>query len=262
MNLLAIGDVFGDAGKRAVAQWLPRLREEYDVSFTVVNVENVKRGKGVDAAGVRAVLDAGADCLTSGNHVWAHKGHEELLAREPRLLRPANYPDPCPGRGIFVGPSSAGPRVGVVNLQGRVFMAPVDDPFRAADRALDSLRARADVIVIDMHAEATSEKLALASYVDGRAAAVFGTHTHVQTADARVLPSGTGFITDLGMTGPYGGIIGMQRDPALRRFLTARPAAAEPSDSEPALRGALFEIDEGSGRCVAVRRIGRGGGGS
>ncbi len=262
MNLLAIGDVFGDAGRQMVVQILPRLREEFDASFVVVNVENIRRGKGVDAAGVRAVLEAGADCLTTGNHVWAQKGHEDLLAREARLLRPANYPEPCPGRGVFVGPSSAGPRVGVINLQGRVFMSPVDDPFRAADRMLEFLRERADIVVIDMHAEATSEKLALASHVDGRAAAVFGTHTHVQTADARVLASGTGYITDLGMTGPYGGIIGMQRDPALRRFLTARPATAEPATAEPGLRGALFEIDEGSGRCVAVRRIARGGGGS
>lgn len=262
MNLLAIGDVFGEAGRRAVVQWLPRLREEHDAAFVIVNVENIKAGRGVDAAGARAVLEAGADCLTSGNHVWAQKGHDQLLEREPRLLRPFNYPEPCPGRGLLVAPSAAGPRIAVVNLQGRVFMPPIDDPFRAADRALERLAGQADAILVDMHAEASSEKLALATYLDGRVAAVFGTHTHVQTADARVLPGGTGFITDLGMTGPYGGVIGMQREAALRRFLTARPGHADPSDGEPGLRGALFEIDEGSGRTTAVRRIARGAGGA
>jgi hypothetical protein len=262
MNVLAIGDVFGEAGKRAVAQWLPRLREEHDAAFVIVNVENVKAGRGVDASGVRAILEAGADCLTSGNHVWAQKGHDQLLQRESHLLRPYNYPDPCPGRGFLVAPSTAGPRIAVLNLQGRVFMPPIDDPFRAADRALEQLRGHADAILVDMHAEASSEKLALATYLDGRVAAVFGTHTHVQTADARILPGGTAFITDLGMTGPYGGVIGMQRESALRRFLTARPGHADPSDAEPGLRGAVFEIDEGSGRAIGVRRIARGAGGA
>ena len=262
MNLLAIGDVFGETGRRAVVQWLPRLREEHDAAFVIVNVENIKGGRGVDASGARAVLEAGADCLTSGNHVWAQKGHDQLLEREPRLLRPFNYPEPCPGRGLLVAPSTVGLRIAVLNLQGRVFMPPIDDPFRAADRALEQLAGRADAIVVDMHAEASSEKLALATHLDGRVAAVFGTHTHVQTADARVLPGGTGFITDLGMTGPYGGVIGMQREAALRRFLTARPGHADPSDGEPGLRGALFEIDEGSGRATAVRRITRGAGGA
>jgi len=262
MNLLAIGDVFGETGRRAVAQWLPRLREEHDAAFVVVNVENIKGGRGVDAAGARAMLEAGADCLTSGNHVWAQKGHDQLLEREPRLLRPFNYPEPCPGRGFLVAPSLAGLRIAVVNLQGRVFMPPVDDPFRAADRVLEQLSGRADAIVVDFHAEASSEKLALAAYLDGRVAGVFGTHTHVQTADARVLPGGTGYITDLGMTGPYSGVIGMQREAALRRFLTGRPGHADPSDGEPGLRGALFEIDEGSGRATAVRRLARGAGGA
>ncbi len=261
MRLLAIGDVFGNAGRRAVKEWLPRLRAEHEPGFVVVNVENLHNGKGVDAAGVREVLDAGADCMTSGNHVWAHRGYEKLLDSEDRLLRPLNYPDPCPGRGFGVGVSPEGVRVAVINLIGRVFMPPVDDPFRRVDEALLDLRGEADAIVVDVHAEATSEKLALGMHLDGRVSAVFGTHTHIQTADARVLPKGTGFITDLGMTGPYDSIIGLDATAVLARFRTARPAMANPSESGAGLRGALFDIDEGTGRCRAVTRIARGAGG-
>jgi hypothetical protein len=261
MKLLAVGDVFGNTGRRAVQQWLPRLREEFDAEIVVVNVENIHSGRGVDASGVRDVLAAGADVLTSGNHVWARKGHEALLDREPLLLRPANYPEPCPGRGLLVLPSPSGARVAVINLIGRIFMSPVDDPFRVADRLLEQIAGKADVVAVDMHAEATSEKLALASYLDGRVAAVFGTHTHVQTADARVLPGGTGFITDLGMTGPYGSIIGMTREAALQRFLTGRPHPSLVAEGEAGLRGALFDVDEANGRCRSVTRVVRGAGG-
>lgn len=262
MNLLAIGDIFGDPGRRALARWLPELREECAAGLVVVNVENARAGRGVDESSVRAAFDAGADCLTSGNHVWAGKHHARLLESEPRLLRPANYPDPCPGQGVTVVRSVEGHRVAVMNLIGRIFMAPVDDPFRVADEILEELRDEADVIVVDVHAEASSEKLALASHLDGRVSAVFGTHTHVQTADARVLPGGTGYITDLGMTGPYDSIIGLDREVALERFRTGRPVPSKPADQGPGLRGALFDIDDRDGRCREVTRVARGAGGS
>lgn len=261
MNLLAIGDLFGAAGRRAIRQWLPALREELAADAVVVNVENLHGGRGADAGEVAEVLRCGADCLTSGNHIWGHKGHERTLGGEPRLLRPANYPAPCPGRGYTVLATARGTRLAVINLQGRVFMSPVDDPFRAADRILDELKGQAELAVVDFHAEATSEKLALAHYLDGQVAAVFGTHTHVQTADARILPRGTGFITDLGMTGPYDSIIGMAADAALARFLTGRPVPNVPAEGGLGLRGALFTLDEKTARCVRIQRIARGAGG-
>jgi len=262
MKLLAIGDIFGTAGRKAAVTWIPRLRREFGASFVVANVENLHAGRGADAAEVRELLASGADCLTSGNHIWSQRGHEKLLEAEGRLLRPANYPDPCPGRGVAIGITPEGARVAVINLIGRLFLGPVDDPFRVADRLLAGLHGEAEVVVIDFHAEATTEKHALASYVDGRVSAVFGTHTHVQTADARVLARGTGYITDLGMTGPYDSIIGMDRDVALARFLTSRPSPGTPADGAPGLRGALFDIDEASGRCRSVERVARGGAGA
>ncbi len=261
LRLLAIGDVFGKTGLKAVQRWLPELIDEFDPGLVIVNVENLHNGRGVDPAGARDVLDAGADCLSSGNHIWGHRSHEKLLETQEALIRPANYPDPCPGRGVVVLDSRQGARVAVINLLGRVFMPPVDDPFLVADEILRELGKRADVIVVDMHAEASSEKLALARHLDGRVAAVFGTHTHVQSADARVLPRGTGFITDLGMTGPYDSIIGMDSETALRRFRSARPVRGLPASEDPGLRGALFEVDERSGRCLRVERVARGAGG-
>ncbi len=262
VKLLAVGDVFGDPGRKMVTTHLPRLRDELGAGLVIVNVENMHNGRGADAAGVRAILDAGADCLTSGNHIWSHKEHERLLERETRLLRPANYPEPCPGQGVTVVSSREGARVGVINLIGRLFMVPVDDPFRIADEIIAALAGKTDLIALDFHAEATSEKQALASYLDGRVAAIWGTHTHVQTADARVLPQGTGYITDLGMTGPYDSVIGMDRQPAIARFLTSRGARSIPAAQEAGLRGALFDLDESTGRCLAVTRIALGGGGS
>ena len=262
MKLLAIGDVYGAAGLRAVQRWLPRLREETAAGLVVVNVENLHGGRGADPEGVREVFDCGADCLTSGNHIWGHRTHARLLEDEPRLLRPANYPAPCPGRGAGVFSAAGGVRIAVINLQGRVFMQPVDDPFRCAAQLLEDLRGEYDVCIVDMHAEASSEKLALAMHLDGKIAALFGTHTHVQTADARILPSGTGYITDLGMTGPYDSIIVMEPDHALRRFRTGRPVRPAPATGDLGLRRAVFDIDAASGCCLDVVRIARGKGGT
>lgn len=261
MKILAIGDVFGAPGLRAVQKWLPRLREELEASLAVVNVENLHGGRGADPAAVRDILLAGADVLTSGNHIWGHRSHTKLLESEPRLLRPANYPPPCPGRGVGVFSTVEGLRLGVVNLIGRIFLQPVDDPFQLAEEIVEQLEGRCEAVIVDFHAEATSEKLALATVLDGRVAALFGTHTHVQTADARVLPGGTGFITDLGMTGPYDSVIGMETTAAIKRFRTARPVRNVPASGGIGLRGALFDVDEETGRCRGVTRVSRGAGG-
>ncbi len=261
MRLLAIGDVFGKAGRRAIRRWLPALRDETGAGLVVVNVENIHRGSGIDSAGVSEVLDAGADLLTTGNHVFSRSSNVRLLDESDRIIRPWNYPSPCPGRGAAVAASAEGVRVGVVQVLGRVFLQPVDCPFRAADDALEALSGRVDAVIFDVHAEATSEKAALAHHLDGRVAAVFGTHTHVQTADARVLPGGTGFITDLGMTGPHESIIGRDTAAILERMRTLRPTRAEAATDGIGLHGALFEIDESTGRCSTVERIARGEGG-
>lgn len=261
MKLLAIGDVFGEPGRRIVAHELPGLIDRLAADFVVVNVENMCHGRGVDSSGIKGMFEAGADCLTSGNHVWSQKDSERLLEKEPRLLRPANYPEPCPGNGVFIGSARNGSRVAVVNLIGRLFMTPVDDPFRVAEDCIDSLRDKADLIAVDFHAEATSEKQALAAHLDGRVAAFWGTHTHVQTADARVLPLGTGYITDLGMSGPYDSIIGMETTAAVQRFLSGRSVRTIPATRSSGLRGAAFDLDDSTGVCRSVERIALGAGG-
>ncbi len=261
MRVLAVGDVVGRPGRRAITRWLPGLLDELAPDLVVVNGENLRAGRGIDAPGLADLFDSGADVVTTGNHVWAHRSAGHLLEESPRVLRPANLPSPCPGRGWVVVPTEAGVRVAVVNLLGRIFMAPCDCPFQAADRVLERLRGEADVVVVDFHAEATSEKKALALHLDGRVAAVFGTHTHVPTADAQVLAGGTGFLTDLGMTGPHRSVIGLDPEVALARFRTARPVPQAVAEGGLGLHGALFEIDEGSGRCTAVTRISRGEGG-
>ncbi len=261
MRILAVGDVVGRPGRRAIARWLPGLVDEHQPDLVIVNGENLRAGRGIDAPGLTDLFDAGADVVTTGNHVWAHRSAEKLLEEFPRVLRPANLPEPCPGRGAVVVPTEAGVRVAVINLLGRVFMTPCDCPFRTADRLLERLGREADVVVVDFHAEATSEKKALALHLDGRVAAVFGTHTHVPTADAQVLPGGTGFLTDLGMTGPHDSVIGLDSEVALRRFLAARPVPQAVAEGGLGLHGAVFEIDEGSGRSTEVVRVARGGGG-
>lgn len=261
MRILAIGDVFGRPGLKALRRFLPDTIDALAPGVTIVNVENLHDGRGVDPAGARDVFDLGADALTTGNHVWGRREHEEVLDGDERILRPINYPPPCPGRGISIVTSRDGIRVAVINVIGRIFMQPVDCPFRTLDAALEETAGKADVVAVDVHAEATSEKAAVAHHLDGRVAAVFGTHTHVQTADARVLPSGTGFITDLGMTGPYASIIGKEPGGVLQRFLTGRPSHAATATGEIGMRGALFEVDEASGRCTSVARVAEGEGG-
>ena len=249
-----VGDVFGEPGRTALARLLPRLRQEHAIDCCVVNVENAAAGFGVTPAIARQFLAEGADVLTSGNHIWDKREIVEYIARENLLLRPANYPVGTPGVGhisVKCGPH----KVAVLNLMGRVFMLPIDCPFRKADEIVPELRRETPIVLVDMHAEATSESQAMGWYLDGRVSAVIGTHRHVQTADERVLPGGTAYITDVGMTGPTEGVIGVDRDVILQRFLQQMPVRFEPAKGPAALHGAVVVVDPDSGRALDIRRL-------
>lgn len=254
LSVLLIGDVFGEPGRRAVLGLVPRLRREHELDFVIANVENAAAGFGVTPAIARALLEGGVDVMTSGNHVWDKKEVLEYLDKESLLLRPANYPPGTPGAGSIVL-KAGGHRVAVLNLQGRVFMPTIDCPFRKADEELPRLREETPVIIVDMHAEATSEKQAMGWYLDGRASAVIGTHSHVQTADDRILPGGTAYLTDVGMTGPVDSVIGVARELAIQRFLSALPNRFEPAKGPAALHGAVLRIDPDSGKALGIHRL-------
>ncbi len=254
LKLLFIGDVFGEPGRRALERLLPRLREEWAVDLVVANGENAAGGLGLTARLARELWGCGVDVITTGNHVWKQRDLVPLLEDTDRVLRPANFPPGTPGRGQVMV-EAGGARIGVVNLQGRVYMAELDDPFRCLDGLLAGELAGAACVVVDMHAEASSEKQALAWYADGRVAAVVGTHTHVQTADQRILPQGTAFITDLGMTGPHRSVIGMDPAAAIARFTTQRPLRFKVAKGDVRLQGALVELDPDSGRALGIQRV-------
>lgn len=252
MRLLFVGDVVGKAGRRILEARLAGLQERYDVDFTVVNAENVAGGRGVTPALADDMLALGVDVLTSGNHIWAQRGIEEYLQREPRLLRPANYPPDAPGTGVFHGRARSGHAVIVINLQGRVFMQPIDCPFRALDELLEDIQEPGAAVLVDFHAEATSEKIGMGWHADGRVAALLGTHTHVPTADGRLLPAGTAYCTDVGMTGPYDSVIGTRPDLVLHRFITARPVRYQVAAGNPRVAGAVIDVDPETGLATAI----------
>jgi metallophosphoesterase (TIGR00282 family) len=254
LTVLIVGDVFGEPGRRALLDLLPRVKREHEVGLTIVNVENAAAGYGVTPAIGKSLLEGGVDVMTSGNHIWDKKEVLEYIAKENLLLRPANYPAGTPGTGFIV--VKAGPhKVGVLNLMGRVFLPTLDCPFRKADEVIPRLREETPIIVVDMHAEATSESQAMGWYLDGRVSAVVGTHRHVQTADERVLPGGTAYITDLGMTGPVDSVIGADRTLAIRRFLTGMPVRLEPAKGPVALHGVVVRLDQESGRALSIQRL-------
>jgi len=255
VKILFVGDVFGTEGRRILRRGLRRLRREHAPDLVIVNGENAAAGAGLTPETAEEILHAGADAITTGNHVWDKKEIVPFLERHDRVLRPANYPDPAPGGGVCLVRTADGTSVAVINLMGRVFLNDVDDPFRALDAILAELDGRARVVVVDFHAEATSEKGAFACYADGRVTAVLGTHTHVPTADERVLPGGTAFITDVGMTGPWDSVIGMDKRVVLERFLTQRPLRLTPASGDVRLCAVLLEADPDSGRALAIRRI-------
>src|SRR5581483_2510650 len=255
MRILMVGDVVGKPGRQATHEWVPELRTQYGVDFVIVNAENAAGGIGITPDITTALFtQAGVDVITLGNHAWGKREIFPYLDEEARILRPANYPPGAPGRpsGIFACPAGL---VGVVSLQGRTFMESVDDPFRAADMILETVRAKTRVVFMDFHAEATSEKQAFGWYVDGRASAVIGTHTHVQTADERILPSGTAYLTDVGMTGPINSVIGMRHDVILTKFTTLLPARFEVAEGETQLCAALVDVDPVTGQAAAIQRL-------
>jgi metallophosphoesterase (TIGR00282 family) len=253
VKLLFVGDVVGKLGRETLAALLPGLRERHEPDFVVVNGENVAGGVGITQRAARQLLELGADAITLGNHAYRHAEVYEYLDREERIVRPANYPKGSPGRGVTVV-ENGGLRLGVVNLSGSLFVQAARSAFPEADAALGELRDRADHVLIDMHAEATSEKVAMGWHVDGRATACLGTHTHVPTADARVLPGGTAYCTDVGMTGPRGGVIGVKRELALKRFLTMTQVRFETSSEDPWLNGVVVEAGA-DGRAVSIEQV-------
>ncbi|HVH11693.1 MAG TPA: TIGR00282 family metallophosphoesterase [Longimicrobium sp.] len=255
MRILFVADVIGSPGRRVLKQLLRLVKGDVRADAVIVNGENSAGGFGITPEIVAEFVELDVHAITTGNHVWDKKEILPLLDSEPRLLRPANYPAGTPGRGVVVREVD-GVRLGVINLQGRTFMSPIDDPFRGADELLADLTGKADVVVVEFHAEATSEKQALARYLDGRVAAVVGTHTHVQTADERVQPKGTARITDLGLTGGHDGIIGMKADISLERQLRqARGERMQPADGDLRLQGAVVEVDVKTGLARSIERI-------
>jgi len=254
LTVICVGDVFGEPGRRAVQMLLPKLKKQHEADLAVVNVENSASGFGVTPLIARTFLEQGADVMTSGNHIWDKKEIIEYIVKENLLLRPANYPPGTPGAGSIV--VKAGPhKVAVLNLMGRVFLPDLDCPFRKANEEVERLRAETPIIVVDMHAEATSESAAMGWHLDGRVSAVVGTHRHVQTADERLLPKGTAYITDLGLTGPTDSVIGVEPELALARFLSGMPNRFEPARGPAMLQGAVIRIDPETGRGLSIERL-------
>jgi hypothetical protein len=248
--ILAVGDIIGKPGRQAIKKLLPDLRQQYGLDLVIANAENIAGGLGVTPATSRELLDAGVDVLTSGNHIWAQKEIIPYLDGETPILRPLNYPPSVPGRGYMVKSQAL-----VVNLIGRTFMGNFDCPFRTMDQLLTELKHKPPVIIVDFHAEATSEKMAMGRYLNGRVSAVLGTHTHVGTIDAQVLPQGTAYVTDIGMTGPIDSIIGDDIEAVLQRFLTAIPYRLSVGQGKKILNSILVKVDEESGKALSIDRI-------
>jgi metallophosphoesterase (TIGR00282 family) len=255
MRVLFIGDIFGKPGRKLIQEKLQGLRHEYRIDFCIANVENAAAGFGITPPIADDLLNSGIDLLTSGNHIWDKRAILPYLAEQPRLLRPYNYPKGVPGTGLYIGDTDYGVRIGVLNLQGRVFMAAIDCPFALGRTAIERIRQQTHIIIVDFHAEATSEKQAFGWYVDGTVSAVLGTHTHVQTADERILPRGTAYITDLGMTGPHDSVIGSLQDAAVDRFLRQIPNRLEPATGNLKICGAVVEIEERNGLALSIQRL-------
>jgi metallophosphoesterase (TIGR00282 family) len=256
VKLLFIADIVGQPGRRAVKELVPKLRRQHNLNLVVANGENAAGGSGITVKTAEEIFSAGVDVMTSGDHLWDQKEVIELLRNEARFVRPANYPPGTPGQGSMVFRAEVLPPVGVVNLQGRTFLAPpLDDPFRCALAEVKNLRQSANIIFVDFHAEATSEKVALARMLDGRVSAVIGTHTHVQTADEQIFPGGTAFLCDAGFTGPHESIIGREIEPIIQRFLTNQPQKFEVAQGRVLLQGAFVEIDDITGRALRIERV-------
>ncbi|MDD5500572.1 MAG: TIGR00282 family metallophosphoesterase [Candidatus Omnitrophica bacterium] len=255
MNILFIGDIVGSPGREAIKELVPSFKKDKTADFVIANAENAAGGSGITSRVAEELFASGVDVITSGDHIWKKSDIFELINREDRILRPLNFPPGAPGRGYGVFKSASGARIGVVNVNGRVFMEPLECPFKTVSRAVEELAKDTKIILVDIHAEATSEKVALGRYLDGRVSAVFGTHTHIQTADEKILPKGTAYITDVGMTGPYDSVIGRRVEDVLTRFLSSIPVKFEVAQGDIQLCGALVEIDDSTGKAVSLSRV-------
>lgn len=255
MKLLFVGDVVGKTGRMALKALLPKLTEKYKIDMVVVNGENIAGGFGLTESLVLELFSLGVHVVTTGNHVWDKKDFVRHIAKDNRVLRPLNYPPGVPGYGSIILTLKGGPKVAVVNVSGRVFMYPLDCPFRTTMAEIENISRETNIIIVDFHAEATSEKIAFGYYFDGRVSAVLGTHTHVQTADEKILPGGSAYITDVGMTGPVNSIIGVEPDQVIRRFLTSMPTKFDVAHGESVFSGVVVEIENDTGRATAIRRL-------
>ena len=254
-NLLMVGDIVGEPGLKVLLEHLPPLIERYAADFVIVNGENTYEGKGLRPSDADSIFKAGAHVITSGNHVWERWQSKDVLINNRNVLRPLNYPRENVGHGYVIHTLADGVKIGVINLQGRTFMSPIDCPFRTADWALGRMEHDTKAIVVDFHAEATAEKMAMGWYLDGRVSAVIGTHTHVQTNDARILPGGTAFLTDVGMTGPYDSVIGMKKEVAIRRFITQTPHKFEMGQGDGRLSAVYMNVDTDTGQTLRIEAI-------
>jgi len=257
LNILVIGDIVGQPGRRAIESLVPNLKEEFKAELVIANGENAAGGSGLTPSIVRELLDCGVNVLTSGDHTWKKREVLDIISTEKRLLRPLNYAPGVPGKGSVIIEADNGSKVGVINLQGRVFMAAIECPFRAVMEEVKKIKTETKVIIVDIHAEATSEKIALSRYLDGKVTAIVGTHTHVQTADEQILRQGTAYMTDLGMTGPHDSIIGRRPEQIIQRYLTGMPAKFEMASGDVRLSGAIIEVDENTGLALSIKRIQR-----
>ena len=255
MKVLFIGDIMGEPGRKALARLLPKLIVQRHIDVVIGNGENVAGGFGITPDLVEELFDLGLSVITTGNHAWDKKEIVEFFPREPRLLRPANYPDGVPGRGAYVLTTSRGESLGVLHLMGRAFMPIIDCPFQVARREVERLKKDAAAIVVDMHAEATSEKMAMGYFLDGSVTAVVGTHTHVQTADEQILPKGTAYVTDIGMTGPLHSVIGIKKELAIDKFLTGMPRRFEVASGPVVFCAVLVDLDARLGKALSIERI-------
>lgn len=258
MNILFIGDIVGNPGREAVQKLLPKLKQEFKLELVIANAENAAGGAGLTAEIADDLFRMGCDILTTGDHIWDRREINEALEKNPLLIRPANFPEGAPGKGWCIFKVSTGSSIAVVNLEGRVFMRyQIDCPFKTAKVILEKLKGKTSIILVDMHAEATSEKMALAYFLDGAVSAVVGTHTHIQTADEKILPEGTAYITDLGMTGPYDSVIGQRKEKIIERFIAGLPTRFEVASEDVYLCGAVLDIDVKTGKANSIQRIQR-----
>lgn len=255
MKILFVGDIVGQPGRRAVKELLPALRQKHGIDLVIANGENAAGGSGITPKTAAEIFAAGVDIMTSGDHLWDQKEVSELLANESRFIRPLNYPPGTPGHGSVLFQAEGLPPVGIINLQGRTFMAALESPFHAALAEVEKRRQSTKIIFVDFHAEATSEKVALARMLDGRVSAVIGTHTHVQTADEQIFPGGTAFLCDAGFTGPHESVIGREIEPIIKRFLTNQPQKFEVAANRILLQGAIVEIDRITGKAISIQRV-------